>query len=76
MNGVLAASVELIDLFKGADVDAGAKSGELAVPLRFSENVEDGANATLGVQLVDDEGNRSNCYSLDLEFTVKPVQNP
>ena len=76
LNSKSAASVGLTDLFQGGGVEAAARSGELAVPLRFSENVENGASATLGVQLVDDAGNRSNCYSLDLDFTVSPIQNP
>ena len=76
LNSKSAATVQLIELFQGGGLEPAAKGGELAIPLRFSETVENGAAATLGVQLVDDDGNRSNCYSLDLNFTVKPVQNP
>ncbi len=52
LNGKTAASVDLSDIFQGTAVEPSARSGELAVPLRFSETVENGASATLGVQLI------------------------
>ena len=73
LNGKSTVKVPLPEFFQGGALEGNAKSGELAVPLRFSENVEDQATATLGLQPVDDDGNRSNCYSLDLEFAVSPL---
>lgn len=73
LNGKSAAKVNLPAFFKGSSVPPNATSGELAVPLRFGETVKDGTIGILGVQLIDTQSHRSNCYALELDFTVSPL---
>ena len=71
LDGISAAVVELNTLFAQSSLAENARQGELAIPLRFSEGIGDGAETVLGLQLADSELNRSNCYSLSLEFKVR-----
>jgi len=70
LDGNSAASVELDTLFAQSSLEKNARTGEIAIPLRFSENISDGASTVLGLQLADNQKNRSNCYSLELDFAV------
>lgn len=63
----------LSDDFGHSNVDLQAKSGRIAIPLRFNDSVQDASTVRFGLQLVDAAQLRSNCYSLDLSFTVKPA---
>ena len=62
--------LELLDLFRASAVALDSPGGTLTIPLRFSSNVDNGDKVRLGLQLVDEAGQRSNCYALDLDFTV------
>jgi hypothetical protein len=73
LNGESAAVVSLSELFQQNGVAGESTSGELAIPLRFSEGISDGASARLALQLSDHERNLSNCYALELEFDVTAV---
>ena len=73
LNGESAAVVSLSELFQQNGVPGNSTSGELAIPLRFSEGISDGASANLALQLSDHERNLSNCYALELEFGVTPL---
>lgn len=63
-------SLSLFDLFRQSAVEATAAQAEISVPLRFSEDVSDGARVLLGVQVVDGAGQRSNCSSMTLDFAL------
>ena len=70
LSGEEAASLSLDDVFRQSGVTLDATDGVLALPLRFSETVSDGAQVVLGLQLYDSNSFASNCYSLGLEFNV------
>lgn len=61
----------LVTAFKQSALAEDATSGQLVVPLRFDDNVRDGADVDLGIQLSDGGGLHSNCYGLTLHFEVK-----
>ncbi len=63
--------LDLFDVFRQGGLPPTAREGTLAMPLRFADTVPDGADVRVGTQLVDDEKHRSNCYGLDLEFSVE-----
>lgn len=63
-------ALELLDLFRASAVALDSTGGTLTIPLRFSDNVGNGDKVRLGLQLVDEAGQRSNCYALDLDFEV------
>jgi hypothetical protein len=63
-------ALELLDLFRASAVALDSTGGALTIPLRFSDNVGNGDKVRLGLQLVDEAGQRSNCYALDLDFEV------
>ncbi len=48
-------------------------SGKIAIPLRFSDSISNGAEIVLSAQLVDGDGLRSNCYSVELSFALNAV---
>ena len=73
LAGEEAATLNLDDIFIQNGVDAEANSGVLAMPLRFSETVSDGAQVVLGLQLFDGNSFASNCFSLGLEFNIDDV---
>ena len=73
LSGEQAATLSLADIFAQNGVASDATQGVLAMPLRFSETVSDGAQVTLGLQLLDGNSFVSNCYSLGLEFNVEDV---
>ena len=70
LAGEEAATLSLKEIFAQNGVDADANEGVLAMPLRFSETVSDGAQVVLGLQLFDSNSFASNCYSLGLEFNL------
>lgn len=73
LSGQEAATLSLKDIFAQNGVPADANEGVLAMPLRFSETVSDGAQVVLGLQFFDSNSFASNCYSLGLEFNVEDV---
>lgn len=73
LGGEEAASLSLNDVFAQSGLTLDATGGILALPLRFSETVSDGAQVVLGLQLYDGNSFASNCYSLGLEFGVDEV---
>ena len=73
LGGEEAATLSLNDIFVQNGVESDATGGTLAMPLRFSETVSDGAQVVLGLQLFDSNSFASNCYSLGLEFNVDDV---
>jgi hypothetical protein len=72
-GGNAATAIELFDLFRQSGLGVEATSGRIAIPLRFREDVRDGASVRIGVQVIDAAAHRSNCYSIDLSFEVEPV---
>ena len=62
--------IELQEIFSQSAVDSGATQGTLALPLRFGESLSDGTQVNLGLQVLDANSFRSNCFSLDLLFGV------
>ncbi len=73
LGGEEAATLSLNDIFAQNGVDSEANTGTLAMPLRFSETVSDGAQVVLGLQLFDSNSFASNCYSLGLQFNIDDV---
>ncbi|HSI04934.1 MAG: hypothetical protein ACAI38_15555 [Myxococcota bacterium] len=69
-EGESAATQALLPAFKLSALDEGSVDGTLTVPLRFDDDVEDGTDVDLGLQLVDGASLRSNCYGLSLAFEV------
>ena len=63
----------LVDVFRQSGVALTETQGSIWMALRFASNVSDGTDVRIGLQLVDPEGTRSNCYTLKLEFAVAPV---
>ena len=61
----------LADLFDDGGIDRGATRGILGLALIFSDSVDTGDRAELGFQLLDGSGQRSNCYTVDLLFSVQ-----
>jgi hypothetical protein len=68
-----AAVQDMVDAFRQSGVQPGQTSGSVWMALRFSDTVDDGTHVTLGLQLVDAAGHRSNCYTVELRFDVEPV---
>ncbi len=69
-------TVALLEIFRQSALANDATSGQLTLPLRFDESsVSDGAKVELAVQVVDSATLRSNCYSMDLEFSVKTASH-
>jgi len=65
---------DLDTVFRQSGVELDATRAEVYMTLRFAENtVDDGAQVRLGLQLVDAQGLRSNCFTLELEFDVFPA---
>jgi hypothetical protein len=62
--------IELQEIFSQSAVESGATEGTLALPLRFGESLADGTQVNLGLQILDANSFRSNCFSLDLFFEV------
>lgn len=73
LSGEEAASLSLDEVFRQSGIELDANDGTLALPLRFSETVADGAQVVLGLQLYDSNSFASNCYSLGLEFNVDDI---
>lgn len=69
-DGDSAATQALLPAFKQSALDEAAMDGTLTLPLRFDDDVEDGTEVDLGLQLVDGASLRSNCYGLSLAFEV------
>jgi hypothetical protein len=65
--------LRLYQVFRQSALPLDAESGTLGLPLRFADTLHDGDRVRLGLQLLDEEGHRSNCYSLDLRFQVRKL---
>ncbi len=63
----------LFDVFRQSGVPLDATDGAIAIPLRFGEDISDGASVRFATQLIDEAGNRSNCASFELTFDVEPL---
>jgi len=61
---------KLVDVFLQSGVAQNETEGSLWMALRFVSNVKDGTDVWLGLQLRDNAGRRSNCYTLKLDFAV------
>ena len=70
VQGTQTDSLSLQDLFSAAGVAPTATEGTIALPLRFADTIAGNARSWLGIQIVDAEQERSNCYALEL--TLKP----
>jgi hypothetical protein len=71
-DSTTAATQTLDQVFRQSGLVADATSGSMWITLRFAENtVDNGARIKLGLQLIDAADQRSNCFTLDLEFAVK-----
>jgi hypothetical protein len=65
--------IPLYEVFSQSDTPHDAASGTVAIPLRFGDDLSDGARVRLSLQLRDEADLLSNCYSLDLRFVVEAV---
>jgi len=74
VNGYSTTTVDLGQVFALSGVETDARAGEIAVPLRFPDDTSDGSRVRIAVQLLDAAQRRSNCYSLDMNFSVSPTQ--
>ena len=63
--------IDLAEIFSQSAISTDATQGTLAIPLRFGETLSDGTQVNLGLQLLDANSFRSNCYSLELFFGVE-----
>lgn len=66
--------IPLVDLFWQYALPPDASSGELGLPVRFEDTVQDGAKVLVGMRLVDGEGHLGNCGSFEMDFAVHPVE--
>lgn len=64
---------EMAEAFRQSGVQPSQTSGSVWMALRFADTIEDGTDVTLGLQIVDAAGHRSNCYTVDLHFDVAPL---
>jgi len=64
-------ALELRDLFQASRIELESKAGDMALPLRFEHSQPESARVLVGVQLVDGDGLRSQCASLDLSLIIK-----
>ncbi len=61
--------VKIAELMSASGVDRTSLAADLGAALRFSrENINDGDIVEMRLQLVDDEGLRSNCARVSLRF--------
>ena len=64
-------SVGLADLFEQSELDTHATSGTVGVPLRFNDQIRDGRQVSVQIQVSDAAAHRSNCYESRLKFSVQ-----
>lgn len=70
-EGAPSSQPDLAPLFSASGgVPLNATSGSFALPLRVANTTPDGARLQVMVRLVDSGGNRSNCYRLELGFSL------
>lgn len=66
--------ISLDKSFLQSGLGATTTAGDIAIVLRFNEQkTADGASTRLGLQLVDADELRSNCFSLRIRFAVEDV---
>ncbi len=72
LNGSSNPDVEfaLSEVFRQSALPVDARGGELALTLRLVQAVDDDSDLRLGLRLIDEAEQPSNCYPLELEFTV------
>lgn len=72
LNGGTDPEVEfsLADVYRQSALSADARGGELALTLRLVQAVDDGSNLRIGLRLIDEAGQPSNCFPLEIEFSV------
>ncbi len=63
-------SVELPDVFRQSALAADARTGLLSLTLRLTEVVDDGSDLRVGLRLVDGDDQASNCFPVEVEFSV------
>ena len=66
-------TTQLTDLLQASNVADGATQGIFYLPVNFNDAIQDGDTVRLGTQLKGGGGGLSNCFELDLIFSVKPV---
>lgn len=62
--------VQLQSQFEKSSVPLDARSGQIAVTLRFPESIDDDDTVDFSSQVIDQAGERSNCFALELHFDV------
>lgn len=63
-------AIPLDDVYRQSAVASEAREGTLALVVRLTEVVEDGADLRISFRLVDEDGQSSNCFPMELEFAV------
>ncbi|MEO0812235.1 MAG: hypothetical protein AAFY60_05170, partial [Myxococcota bacterium] len=60
----------LADIYRQSALPDGAMGGELALTLRLVADVRDGQTLEIGLRLQDEAEQTSNCFPLEIEFSV------
>lgn len=66
-------SVALPDVFRQSALAVDARAGLLSLTLRLTEVVDDGSDLRVGLRLVDGDGQASNCFPVEVEFSVTEI---
>ncbi|MEO1484032.1 MAG: hypothetical protein AAFU77_18125, partial [Myxococcota bacterium] len=63
----------LESVFRQSALPPDAQGGELALTLRLVRPVDDGSDLRVGLRLIDSAGQPSNCYPVEVEFSVSQI---
>lgn len=63
----------LASLMEASQLDGNATEGVFFLPVYFNNSIQDGDTVRLGTQLKGAGGGMSNCFEMDLMFSVSPV---
>lgn len=66
-------SFPLESIFRQSALPASAQGGELALTLRLVSPVSDGSDLRVGLRLIDAAGQASNCFPVEVEFSVSEI---
>ena len=69
------AKLDLLASFRDSALAEDSAAGTLTLPAIRISNVSNGDSVRLGARLTDASGLQSNCYSLDLDFSVTAAVN-
>lgn len=73
LNGKQSLKLALFEFFRQSALALDATLGQVTLPLRFGDTVQDDADVKVGLMLQDNSQKNSNCYSVDLNFAVRSL---